>query len=243
MTYNALKVALKNGFHQLLANYCYLCGQSIPSSSRICAACLTHLPYLSDQPIEVSSLGISIPSGQTITDETDLFNRIYCEFSYAYPIDKIITRLKFNHELIAARILGEQLASGLRYNHIERPDILLPVPLHNRRLRQRGFNQAHEIAKEVGIRLSIPVSSQHVIRATATHAQSDLQFDQRQSNIHGAFKLIKPFQASHVAIIDDVMTTGATSLELCRTLKAGGVERISIWCCAHAQLKTPSFPI
>ncbi len=108
------------------------------------------------------------------------------------------------------------------------------MPLHATRLRERGYNQALELARPISSRLDIPIDYQSCTRARATPAQSALSARERSANVKGAFQVSQPLTARHVAIIDDVMTTGHTADELARMLQKTGVERIDIWVCAVA---------
>jgi ComF family protein len=106
------------------------------------------------------------------------------------------------------------------------PQLLLPVPLHARRLRERGFNQAQELTRILSTHLSIPVDTQSLCRTRNTTAQSGLTKKDRRQNIRNAFTLTSKINSSHVAIIDDVMTTGHTVNEIAKTIKASGVSEI-----------------
>ena len=120
-----------------------------------------------------------------------------------------------------------------------RPEVIIPVPLHTGRLRERGFNQALELARPVAARLRIPINIHACARTRGTAAQSDLPAAQRTKNVKGAFELREPLKEVHrVAIIDDVMTTGATVDELARVLIAAGVENVQVWVCARAVLNS-----
>ena len=109
------------------------------------------------------------------------------------------------------------------------PQLLIPVPLHGRRLRERGFNQAQELARILSARLSIPIDSHSLCRTRNTTAQSGLPKKERQRNIRNAFALTAKVASPHVAIIDDVMTTGLTVNEIAKILRASGVSEIEIW--------------
>jgi ComF family protein len=114
------------------------------------------------------------------------------------------------------------------------PDLIVPVPLHKFRYRERGFNQAIEIAKIFSKELHIPLDITSCIRHHDTPHQIELSAKQRRKNMKNVFTLIKPINANHVAILDDVMTTGSTAHELASLLKKAGVSRIDIWACARA---------
>jgi len=116
-----------------------------------------------------------------------------------------------------------------------RPDVIIPVPLHVSRLRDRGYNQALELARPIANRLNIPIDYQSCVRIRETAAQADLPAKLRRSNVKGAFQIHK-LDAEYVAIIDDVMTTGYTVAELSRQARNAGVKKIDIWTCARASL-------
>ncbi len=116
------------------------------------------------------------------------------------------------------------------------PQLILPVPLHRNRLRERGYNQALELGRPIAQRLAIPLSSRLVRRVRPTLPQSDMGSPAaRRRNLTGAFQAVEPHAVvQHVAILDDVMTTGATVMELARLLRREGVRRVDVWCCARA---------
>lgn len=116
----------------------------------------------------------------------------------------------------------------------DRPDLILPVPLHKARYRQRGFNQAIEIARIVGRELQTPLDLTSCKRNRDTPHQTRLPAKKRRKNLKNAFSIIKPIHAQHIAILDDVMTTGSTAHELAYVLKKAGVGRVDVWVCARA---------
>mgnify|MGYP003393512964 CR=1 FL=1 len=162
-------------------------------------------------------------------------------FRYAHPVDHLIHDLKFNRKLAIARLLGELMVQQLkkRTHSISSPlpQLIIPVPLHAARLRERGYNQATELARPIAHALNIPIDYQHCQRQRATAIQSDLLASERSRNVKGVFSVAKKVPARHVAIIDDVMTTGATVAEFATTLRSAGVEKIEVWVCARAALK------
>jgi len=144
--------------------------------------------------------------------------------------------MKFHGSLTAAHALGLLLADRVSEGDGPLPDALLPVPLHPSRLRQRGFNQSSEIACRVGRRLKIPVLRGACRRVRATAPQSSrLNARERRTNVEGAFAACGPLDHLRaVAIVDDVVTTGATVSELARVVRRAGVHRVEVWACARA---------
>ena len=145
----------------------------------------------------------------------------------------LITALKFGAHYKNARLLGLLLAEHLQ-PAAQRPDLILPVPLHKARYRERGFNQAIEIAKTVSRELHIPLDLSSCHRHKDTPHQTALTAKQRRKNMKQAFSIIKPLEAQHIALLDDVMTTGSTAHELAVLLKQAGVSRVDVWVCARA---------
>ncbi len=154
-------------------------------------------------------------------------------FIYQGEIRHLITSLKFGAHTKNARLLGMLLAEHLKQT-AQVPDLIVPVPLHKFRYRERGFNQAIEIAKIVSKELRIPLDITSCIRHHDTPHQIALPAKQRHKNMENVFTLIKPINLHHVAILDDVMTTGSTVHELANLLKKAGVSRVDVWACARA---------
>jgi ComF family protein len=193
-----------------LLHSCQRCGLPLPDGARNvpCAACLRNPPAL---------------------------DGCFALFGYQPPIDQWIHSLKFGRDLAAARLLGELLLAELAAGGlpIAGAPALLPVPLHSRRLRQRGYNQSLEIARPL-IRSGLRLCACRCQRSRHTAAQSSLPARHRHRNIRGAFSIRGRLENPHILLIDDVMTTGATLNELARTLKAGGATRVDACVIARA---------
>ena len=159
----------------------------------------------------------------------------FVPYRYAYPLDRLIQRLKYGNALSVARVLGDLFAD--RRAELEcqyAPELIVPVPLGRRRYRERGFNQAHELARAVSRRANIELRSDLIERIRDTPEQAALPRRQRRRNVRGAFRLTQPLKASHVAIFDDVVTTGSTVNELAKVLRRAGARRIEVWAIARA---------
>jgi ComF family protein len=157
----------------------------------------------------------------------------WAPFRYGWPLDRLEARYKFGRELAAGRTLA---ALWRRVPPpVARPALILPVPLHRARLRQRGYNQALELAKPLARVMGVPLRHDVLQRSRRTEAQTELDAVGRRRNVRGAFAL-RPGLAppAHVAILDDVMTTGATLAECARLLKRMGVPRVDVWALARA---------
>ncbi len=153
-------------------------------------------------------------------------------FKYRAPVSDHIQTLKYNRQLRHAGSLGAMICRQVWKDQSPAPDLLIPVPLHPRRLRQRGFNQALEIARRIGAELGIDVSHSALARIKNTVSQTGLGERQRRRNVKGAFQAPAPIRHAHVALVDDVVTSGSTANAAARELKRAGVEMVSVWAAA-----------
>lgn len=161
------------------------------------------------------------------------FDNTYALFNYAPPISSLIAKLKFQGDLSVAKLFSQYWIDYF-LNKKSLPELIIPVPLHHKRLKERGFNQALEIAKPIGNYFKIPVDTKSCVRIKNTQAQSSLTAKKRINNVSNAFKLDYSISVKHVAILDDVMTTGNTVSEMGYLLKEAGIGRVDVWCCARA---------
>ncbi|MGY6274719.1 double zinc ribbon domain-containing protein [Methylomonas sp. MgM2] len=216
---------------------CILCGQPGFGGMDLCQACFDDLTgnhsccYRCGEHFETE---IDLPQlcGRCL-QKTPSFDETHAPFLYDDVMRFLITRLKFKRHYKHARLLGSLLANYLAET-AELPECMIPIPLHRNRYQQRGFNQSIEIARHVSKRLGIPLELNSCIRHKDTKHQTELPANQRRKNIRNAFSIIQPINYRHIAIVDDVMTTGATAEALTQTLKRHGVERVDVWVCARA---------
>lgn len=191
---------------------CSLCGLPMHSASdRLCARCLRRPP---------------------------VWDGLFAAFRYASPLDQLIFRLKYRGRLDAARLLGELFAESVGAGRLARPDCLLPVPLHPQRLAERGFNQALELARPVARELDLPLATGDVSRVHPTLPQSGLNAAKRRRNLRNAFLAETRLRGCHVAVLDDVVTTGSTVAALTGALRKAGVRRVDVWALARAPRPT-----
>jgi ComF family protein len=162
-----------------------------------------------------------------------MFDETHAPFLHKGAIRYLIANLKFNQQYKNARLLGMLLASHIEKT-AELPELIIPVPLHTQRYRERGFNQSVEISKTLSRLLNIPLNTKSCIRNRNTPHQIDLPAKLRHNNIKNAFRVIHPIKQQHIALVDDVMTTGSTVNEIAKVLKKSGVSRVDIWVCARA---------
>lgn len=164
------------------------------------------------------------------------FDAAFAAFLYAAPGRQALQGLKYGARFHEARWLAEGLADALRQRGLPLPQRLIPVPLHRGRLLRRGYNQAQELARPLGKALGIPVTPGLARRLRATPDQIGLSAAQRRRNLRGAFAVSTALAGLHVALLDDVMTTGATLEELARVCKAAGATRVEAWALARQPL-------
>jgi ComF family protein len=178
----------------------------------------------------------TLPGNPNDNDYPSDFTRAVVPFSYAYPVDHCVRALKFKGERVYARVFGTLLANARARLEAPFPEVIVPIPLHESRYRERGFNQAHEIARFTARRLGVPVAPRALIRVVPTREQSGLPLAERINNIKGAFAPGAPLPASRIALVDDVLTTGNTASEAARALQRAGAAEIELWAIARVNL-------
>ncbi len=161
---------------------------------------------------------------------------VHAAFRYGFPVDSLLPRFKFHHDLAA----GRELAEAMQVRLVEAmsvdpalPQALIAVPLHRSRLRQRGYNQALELARPLSKAFEIPLLRDGLRRIRDIAPQSGLGALARRRNPRGAFAVGADTLPAHVVLIDDVMTTGATVFECARVLRRAGVLRVDAWVAAR----------
>ncbi|HHJ16564.1 MAG TPA: ComF family protein [Gammaproteobacteria bacterium] len=224
MVYNCLKKLRSI----LYPSRCRLCLAPGRSARELCDDCHAELPWLNHTcpgcalPLPADSAPGHCAQCQKRPPQLD-----HCAAVFAYrpPVDHWIQAMKFNQDLTAARLLGELLAETATPDATAMPVSILPVPLHRRRLAQRGYNQAREISRPL-LERGMALAEGRFVRRRATRAQSDLPARLRRTNIRGAFSVAGQLEGRCILLIDDVMTTGATLNELARVLKRAGAARV-----------------
>lgn len=154
---------------------------------------------------------------------------------YLAPVSILVPRFKFRQDLAAGRLLVEIFCRMTP--QLEKPDVIVPVPLHRGRLRARGFDQALELAKGIARNKAIPLRSDLLSRIRHTDAQTHLNGSQRRQNCQNAFIVNDKNLPAHIALVDDVMTTGTTVRECAKVLLNAGAKRVDIW--VLARVATP----
>ena len=215
---------------------CVLCGLPGHNNLSLCRHCLSELPYSNTACIRCAyplTGNDHVLCGHCLTTPY-AFERCYATFNYIEPMTHLIQGLKFNKKLDLALLLGELMADNIARLMQNRPDVIIPVPLHPSRLRERGFNQALELSRPIARKLRLPIDFQCCKRSRNTRVQSSLPASERHLNVRGAFIVDKNIKARSVAIVDDVMTTANTMDEITKGLLKAGVESVEAWVCARA---------
>ncbi len=244
---------------------CKPCEHDLPWLKQVCSQCALILPNpytQSDSFLRVGAEGQAagvytkihedgeLPMAATPKNEARRVYSVLCGnclnhpppfletralFHYQHEISYLLTALKFNHQLAIARTMGHLMADHL-INHLNTfPDYVIPMPLHPSRLRERGFNQALELARPLAKQLKIPLEIKACQRIRSTAAQTSINRCQRAENVKNAFLIDPAFSANYVAILDDVVTTGHTVSALAEALVQYNVKRVDVWCCARTQ--------
>lgn len=209
---------------------CDGCSADLPRNDAACARCALPLfSSIADPPGALCGPCINQPPA---------FDRVLAPWLYSFPVNSLIGHFKYGKQRAFGRPLAGLLTREIAALRNDRPDCLIPVPMHPSRERERGFNQAEEIALWLADGLGVPVASHLVQRRKLGDTQSGLTRRQRLVNLKGAFRVSGPIP-EHVAVVDDVVTTGATAEELARKLKKAGARTVEIWALA----RTPKIPL
>ena len=160
------------------------------------------------------------------------WENLYCIANYQFPYDQILHRFKYQKQFWVADYLTTLLAKQI----IQPAPILIPVPMHWRRQMLRGYNQSQILAAQLARKLNVHCNDSALVRQRATKQQQGLNRKERLSNLRDAFLLKQPL-AAHIALVDDVVTTGATINEICKLLKNSGVDQIDVYCIARSIAK------
>lgn len=217
-----------------LPQRCLLC--EAPSGvALVCEACERDLPFAS--PNRCPRCAVALPQAEVCGEclrDAPAFTTAQAVFDYAYPVDGLLAALKFGHRLELAPWFAQMLVTRLDCERL--PDWIVPMPLHADRMKERGFNQALEIARHVSDALAVPLAAQVCLRTRATPPQLGLKREQRRRNMRDAFACSEPLSGAHVAVIDDVMTSGSTARALATALKKAGAGDVQLWLVARTGL-------
>jgi ComF family protein len=217
---------MRNFLARLFGGSCFLCRGA--AEGLLCAACDADLPRLAG--VRCPRCALESPRGEVCgrcLSESPHYDATVAALAYEFPADALVHALKFRGELALAGFLGELLRERISSMEV---DCAIPVPLSARRLRERGYNPAAEIARHVAPRkLDLALCE----RSRDTPPQMRLPHAERQRNVRGAFRCTRALAGETVAVVDDVMTTGATLSEIAAELKRAGARRVVNWIVAR----------
>lgn len=235
-----MKNAVKSLLEYLLPACCLLCGAASPKQL-LCAGCEQDLPRITESCKRCAlpaTLGAARLCAGCLRNQP-AWDRAIAALVFEYPVDHLVRHFKFHKDMSCGQLLADELArsvSQILNAHAltpeEKPDLLIPVPLHFLRRCWRGFNQAELLATALQRSSGIPMQRNLLRRISHTPAQSGLDRKARQRNLRDAFQC-PSLHGIHVALVDDVLTTGATLQECTKVLKRAGASRVSVWVAAR----------
>lgn len=199
-----------------------------------CEACDAAMPHLAALRCPVCA--VPTPNGEVCgrcLKKPPAFSNTVAAYSYDFPLDRLIQALKYNEQIVLASMFAEKLSQ--RIDRCSLPDCMLAMPLHPARQKNRGFNQAQLIARPLSKSLGLPLLSHACQRLRDTPSQTSLPFDERTRNMRGAFDCNADLAGKNVALVDDVMTTGASMDALANAALAKGAASVKAWVVARTR--------
>ena len=231
MIYNWLKNNQLLNFNHLLESIfkqnCLLCASPEANQYGLCKACLNSLPYAPSTSCPQCGLNSNgLVCGSCLNSPPD-FDATHAALIYTFPVDAMMQRYKYSDALHLSHTFSRLLAEKV---NVDAVDLIIPMPMHSERIKERGFNQAFEIAKVLGHN---KLDYKSTSRQKLTPPQASLPLKDRVKNIKGAFAVNGDLTGKRIAIVDDVMTTGASLNELAKTLKKAGASHVESWVVAR----------
>ncbi|MCC7517383.1 MAG: ComF family protein [Pseudomonadales bacterium] len=230
-------VSLRKSLDVLVSSRCLLCEGTVRSLKPLCAGCEQDLPWNIQACTRCAiPMAVAAPLCSDCVHTPPLFDGALCAFRYEKPVSGLLNRYKHQSQLACGHWLARSMADWVQQyyarQHWPLPDCVMPVPLHWRRLRQRGFDQGREVACVLSRQLRLPLHA-GLRRQRHTSSQQTLSRTQRQSNLADAFCLRGVVQGQTVALVDDVLTTGSTATEITGLLRAAGAAAVHVWAIAR----------
>ena len=230
-----LSSALKKAGTVIYPKVCLYCNDVGHNEMDLCERCFQNLPWVE---YACQRCALPLPNSNSSLCGACANRELYFDYASApFQFDDFIRdaiyQFKFNQKLNQGKLLAQLLLQHIEGQQLEIPDLIIPVPLHKKRMQQRGYNQALEIARIVSKYIGSELDYKAVYRNRDTSVQMDLPAKQRHKNVKGAFSVKKNstvFKNKHVCILDDVMTTGNTVNEMAKCLKKIKVSKVGVWC-------------
>jgi len=232
MAPSALFSTCARNVHAWAGGDCLLCGAE-SGPELLCAACIGELPALPESCPQCALPSRAAAVCGSCINRSPHFDATLALWRYEFPCDGLVQALKYGAQLALAGFFARSLAS----RPLPEVDVVLPMPLHAKRLAERGFNQALEIARGLARYRGTPIEPRGVLRVKNTPPQTELPYEDRAKNVRGAFRCELDLSGASVAVLDDVMTTGATLNELARVLKRAGARRVENFVIARTVLR------
>ena len=223
----------------IINHSCLLCDETAEQPYPLCVACEQELPWLSEYCLRCA---LPLPMAELTCAQCSrrapAFDQVVALWHYGFPADTLISRFKHNRQWPLGLLMAEMLSHDLQHRYAEglaRPDLLLPVPLARRRQRERGFNQAGMLARWLSKHLAIDLNECLLQRTRETPAQQSLDAKARRRNLQRAFAMVDEgvVEGLHVAVVDDVLTTGATAQAIATLLRGAGARQVDVYCLAR----------
>lgn len=223
---------MKRCIARVFPPHCIICFTDLAAGKGICDLCKHFLP----RPINVCPVcDLKMPHttlcGRCRNRRPD-FEQVVAAFRYQPPLVARIHDIKFSGKIELLESAGFCLANEVERRN-RQADYLVPVPLHHQRLKERGFDQATELARIVARQLGLPMLNRMLFRQRPTAPQTTLSVKERSDNLRGAFATTRKLDGQRIALIDDVMTTGATCHHAARCLRRAGADHVEVWILAR----------
>jgi len=232
MAPSALFSTCARNVHAWAGGDCLLCGAE-GGPELLCPACIGELPALPESCPQCALPSPAAAVCGSCINRSPHFDATLALWRYEFPCDGLVQALKYRAQFALAGFFARSLAS----RPLPEVDVVLPMPLHAKRLAERGFNQALEIARGLARYRGTPIEPRGVLRVKNTPPQTELPYEDRAKNVRGAFRCELDLSGASVAVLDDVMTTGATLNELARVLKRAGARRVENFVIARTVLR------
>ena len=232
MAPSALFSTCARNVHAWAGGDCLLCGAE-SGPELLCPACIGELPALPESCPQCALPSRAAAVCGSCINRSPHFDATFALWRYEFPCDGLVQALKYRAQFALAGFFARSLAS----RPLPEVDVVLPMPLHAKRLAERGFNQALEIARGLARYRGTPIEPRGVLRVKNTPPQTELPYEDRAKNVRGAFRCELDLSGASVAVLDDVMTTGATLNELARVLKRAGARRVENFVIARTVLR------